>query len=159
MTLIDPHILIGVLIALIIVAITWIIRLELRLKKLCRGTNKENLETGLHKAQEQVEEFNVFKADTLSHFKDVERRLNQSVQHVATIRFDPFKGEGHGGNQSFATALLDEKGDGVVISTIHTRERVGVFSKPIKNGTSVHELTPEEEEVIEKARLNQGNEG
>jgi len=154
MALLDSDILIGVLLLLVILSITWIIRLEFRLQKLTKGTDKKSLETSIHKIQAHVEDFDSFKNSTITHLKDVERRLNQSIQNVATIRFDPFKGAGHGGSQSFATAFLDEGGDGVVISTITTRERVGVFSKPLKNGTSEYELTPEELSVIAAAMGN-----
>ena len=149
---VDSQIFIVILFVLFIVSITWIIRLELRIKKLTEGTNKENLETGLSEVQKHTKEFGAFKSATEAYLKDINSRLTHSVQKVATVRFDPFKGTGHGGNQSFATAFLDETLSGVVISTIHTRERVGVFSKSIINCKSEIELTPEEIEVIEKAK-------
>ena len=142
----------AVLLLLVILSITWIIRLELRIRSLTRGTNKKNLETGLYETQAFAKEFSAFKERALSQLENVEKRLKKGVSKVETVRFDPFKGTGQGGSQSFATALLDEEGSGVVISTIHTRERVGVFSKPIKNGTSEYELTPEEASVVEKAK-------
>jgi hypothetical protein len=155
MTTLDPQLIIIVLGIVVILLIGWIIRLELRLNRLTKGTNKQNLETSLLEMQVHANDFKTFKEQILASLQHMEGRLRKSVQKVATVRFDPFKGSGHGGSQSFATAFLDESGNGVVISTIHTRERVGVFSKPIKNGTSEYELTPEEEAVIKEARNNE----
>ncbi len=151
MTLPDPQLLILFLFAVLAFLVLWVIRLELKLKRLTTGTNKENLETGLYEVQTHAREFKAFKEQVEQHLANVEKRLSRSIQHVSTVRFNPFKGSGHGGSQSFATAFLDEHKNGVVISTIHTRERVGIFSKLIKNGTSEYELTPEETTVIEEA--------
>ena len=78
--------------------------------------------------------------------------MKKSVQAVSTIRFNPFKGNGSGGNQSFATAFLNEDTDGVVISSIYSREHTSVFSKPINKGVSEYELSGEEKEAIENAK-------
>ena len=82
----------------------------------------------------------------------MEKRLDQSVRGIGTVRFNPFKGTGDGGNQSFATALLDENENGVVLSTLYTRERVGIYAKPLKSGKSEYELTGEEREAVKQAK-------
>jgi hypothetical protein len=82
----------------------------------------------------------------------VEERLKKSIRGVETVRFNPFKGTGDGGNQSFATALIDEEGNGVVISSIFARDRTSIFSKPIYKYVSSHELSEEELEAITKAK-------
>src|SRR6185369_3846142 len=74
----------------------------------------------------------------------IELRLKKSIRGVETIRFNPFKDSG--GNHSFATALISEEGDGVVISSLYARDRVNIFAKPIKKHVSDFELTGEEQE-------------
>jgi Protein of unknown function (DUF4446) len=76
--------------------------------------------------------------------------VKDSVRKVKTVRFNPFAGTGVGGNQSFSTALLNEHGDGVIISALHSRERVAVFAKPISNYQSEYELTAEEKSLLSK---------
>ena len=49
--------------------------------------------------------------------------------------------------------MQNEEGDGLVISSLYARERMSVFAKPIKNGKSEYELTQEEIEVINKAKV------
>ena len=71
---------------------------------------------------------------------------------VETVRFNPFKGDGSGGNQSFSTAFVNEEGDGVVISSLYSRERVSVFAKPVKKMSSEYEMTAEEKESLQKAK-------
>jgi hypothetical protein len=46
--------------------------------------------------------------------------------------FKAFDGMKSGGTNSFSLALLNEEGDGVILSTLHSRERVNVYSKEIK---------------------------
>ena len=64
--------------------------------------------------------------------------------------FDPFQNAG--GQQSFATALVSEKGDGVVVSGIHSRDGVRVYAKPIERFESKRELSNEEHEAIRDAK-------
>lgn len=147
----DINIFVFVLLAAIILAIVWIIRLEIKVHKLLRGSDNKSLEGTIRNLQKRDKEFTQFKQEVEVYLKNVEARLRHSISGVNTIRFNPFKGTGEGGNQSFATAFLNENGEGVIISTVHTRDRVGVFSKPVKNGTSEYELTDEERSAIQEA--------
>ena len=82
----------------------------------------------------------------------VEKRLKKSVQSVSTVRFNPFKGTGSGSNQSFSTTFLNEERDGVIISSLYSREHISVYSKPVVKGASEYELSDEEKESLEKAK-------
>ena len=73
-----------------------------------------------------------------------------NVQKVGLIRFNPFKEIG--GNQSFSLALLDGNENGVVITSLYTREGNRVYGKPIENGKSLHLLSEEENQAIERAQ-------
>jgi hypothetical protein len=93
-----------------------------------------------------------FKNEVETYLATVESRLRRSTQAVHTVRFNPFAGTtGSGGNQSFATAFLDQHGNGVVISSLYARERMSVFAKPIKNGASEFELSDEERKAVLEA--------
>jgi hypothetical protein len=125
---------------------------EWRLGRLLRGKSGKSLEETVVRNAGDMEKFKQFRKEIEEYLQSVERRLEKSVQGVATIRFDPFRGTGDGGRQSFASAFLNEGGNGVVISSIHTRERMSVFAKPLKDGRSEYELTVEEKEAIASAR-------
>ncbi len=140
------------LIGTCLILIAWIIRLEIRLKKLSKGKDGGSLEDVITSAHHKIATLETFEKNAIEYFKEIEKRLNRSIQSVETIRFNPFKGTGDGGNQSFSTAFVDEKGNGVVISSLYSRERVSVFSKPVSKFVSDFELTEEESHVLDTAR-------
>lgn len=84
------------------------------------------------------------------------KKIARSAQSVETIRFNPFKGTGSGGNQSFATAILNENGDGVILSSLYSSDRVSIFAKPVAKLTSTHELTEEEAHALKVAATKLG---
>jgi len=146
------NIIIYSLIILAVILIAIIIRLEIRIKRLMRGENGASLEKAFNSMQGDISNLHKFEEDMKNYLTDVEKRLRRSVQAVETIRYNPFKGTGSGGNQSFATGLISEEGNGVVISSLYSREHVSVFSKPVKSHKSEFELTEEELEVLNKAK-------
>jgi hypothetical protein len=72
-----------------------------------------------------------------------------SVQNVGLVRFNPFQETG--GDQSFALALLDKRGDGVVISSLHSRTGTRMYARPIKGGTAHSSLSGEEAQAVQQA--------
>ena len=82
---------------------------------------------------------------------NINKKLKKSIRGVETVRFNPFGDQGS--NQSFAIGMLNEDKDGVVISSLYSRERMSIFAKPIKGGTSDYELTEEEKEALKKATV------
>lgn len=142
------------LIFVVFILIGLVVRLEIKIKKLLRGKDAKTLEDTIVSAHANLTKLNEFQKEAINHFVSVEKRLNRSVQAVDTIRFNPFKGTGEGGGQSFSTSFISENGDGVVISSLYSRDRVSVFSKPVANFQSTFELTDEEKEVIEKCKKN-----
>lgn len=75
--------------------------------------------------------------------------LGQSVQHVGLVRYNPFQETG--GDQSFAVALLDSKGDGIVVSSLHSRTMTRFYARPIKGGTAQLSLSEEEAKAVQQA--------
>lgn len=136
---------------LLILAIGWLIRFEIKLRRLLGGKN-QSLDSAISEIREDLSAIKKYREESEKYLESVERRLKKSVTGVETIRFNPFKGDGSGGNQSFSTAFVNEKGDGVVISSLYSRERVSVFAKPIKKLSSEYEMTAEEKESLLKAK-------
>jgi hypothetical protein len=75
--------------------------------------------------------------------------IEGAVRHVGLVRYDAF--EDVGGRLSFSCALLDAKGNGVVMTSINGRQDTRVYAKPIADGRSVYNLSIEEEEAIRQA--------
>ena len=125
---------------------------EWRVSRLLKGKSGKTLEETIIRNANEIEKFKEFRKELEQYLETVEKRLDQSVRGVATVRFNPFKGNGEGGNQSFATAFIDEEENGIVLSTLYTRERLGIYAKPLTKGTSEYELTNEEKEAIKLAK-------
>jgi len=140
------------LIFIVVILIGLTINLEIKLKRLLRGKDAKTLEDSIVSAHDNLLKLNEFQKESIKHFVSVEKRLNRSVQAVDTLRFNPFKGTGEGGGQSFSTSFISENGDGVVISSLYSRDRVSVFSKSISKFQSPFELTEEEKEVLGKSK-------
>ena len=142
--------------ALLILAILWLIRFEIKLRRLQGGKN-QSLDKAISEIRKDLSAIMEYRDESEKYLENVERRIRKSVTGVETIRFNPFRGDGSGGNQSFSTAFVNEEGDGVVISSLYSRERVSVFAKPIKKMSSEYEMTAEEKESLRKASENSGN--
>jgi hypothetical protein len=124
---------------------------EKRLRKLLKGGKSENLEQTLAIIEKEYQKTDDFIKKTFAGMENLDSRLKKAITGVEVIKFDPWKGTGEGGHQSFATALTDENGNGVVLSSLYSRDRISIFSKPVKSGKSEVELTSEEKEAVSKA--------
>jgi hypothetical protein len=83
--------------------------------------------------------------------------LADAIRHVAVVRYDAFGDMG--GRLSFSVALLDDTGDGLVVTSINGRTETRTYAKGVKSGTSEAPLSPEEEQVIGYALRRAGVSG
>lgn len=80
-------------------------------------------------------------------------KINQKscLQKIGFVRFNPFSQTG--GDQSFSLALLDNKDNGLVISSLHSRESTRLYTKTIKAGQAEgYELSQEESKAVQIAK-------
>jgi hypothetical protein len=151
--IIDQNILIGALAILILVLTADIFHLRWSVRKLLLGKTG-NIAEAIAAVGTDVKSIEAFRKDMEAYLITVEKRLKRSSQVIETVRFNAFAGGGlsAGGNQSFATAILNENGDGVVVSSLYSRERVSVFAKPIAKFASEIELSEEERKAVGQAK-------
>jgi len=81
--------------------------------------------------------------------------IEQSLRHVAVVRYDAFGDMG--GRLSFSAAIIDDRGDGLVISSIHARGGSRAYAKGLVEGDSQITLTPEEQQALAAARTGKGS--
>jgi hypothetical protein len=74
------------------------------------------------------------------------RDLHAAIRHVAVVRYDAFGDMG--GRLSFSAALLDDAGDGLILTSINGRTETRSYAKGVKNGASEHQLSPEEQQAV-----------
>ncbi len=135
----------------IIVGIVWMIVTEKRLKRFFLGKKAKDLEDTIVALENDINKLNKAKEGMQRDIALINAKVKKSIRGLEAIRFNPFSDQGS--NQSFAIGMLNEEGDGVVFSSLYSRERMSIFAKPIKNHQSTFELSSEEKEVLEKARV------
>jgi hypothetical protein len=120
---------------------------------LMTGTSGGNLERVLneHIAHVRETESRVESVDRLAH--RLEKAAHFSLQHMGVVRYNPFQETG--GDQSFAVALVDGHGNGVVLSSLHARDVTRVYAKPLRKWESTYSLTDEEKQAIALAYQKQ----
>jgi hypothetical protein len=120
---------------------------------LMMGTSGGNLELMLNEHIAQVRET----AERVESVDQLARRLEKaaffSLQHLGVVRYNPFSDAG--GDQSFAIALVDGHGNGVVLSSLHARDLTRVYAKPLQKWESTYSLTDEEKQAIALAYQKQ----
>lgn len=144
----------GVALAVLIGLVVWlIVRLrgvEQRYRELVAGTSGGSLERILHDHLRQVREARDRVEELDETVRRIERTSRHHLQHIGVLRFNPFRDSG--GDQSFAVALTDGEGNGVVISSLHGRDATRVYAKPLAAWESVYPLTDEEKQAIRQSR-------
>ena len=141
-----------ILVGINILFVLWLTRLEIKSKDIKVMKDKKGLRNKLNSIEEKIEALYQFGNKTVDELHILEDKLKDNLQNVEVVRFNPFKNDGIGGNQSFAITLLNKKGDGVIISSLYARDKVSVFAKPIENWQSKYELSEEEKSVLNKTK-------
>jgi uncharacterized protein DUF4446 len=73
-----------------------------------------------------------------------------AVRHLGIVRYDAFGDVG--GRLSWSVALLDDGGNGVVLTAIHGRSEARSYAKSIAAWTCDQPMSPEEEEAVRSAK-------
>jgi hypothetical protein len=81
----------------------------------------------------------------------IDKELLSHIQRLGVIRFNAFSGAA-GDGQSFSLALLDKEDNGVILTSLHARERTRVYAKTIKLGKGTVELSDEETKALKLAQ-------
>jgi hypothetical protein len=121
-----------------------------RLESLTQGSDAASLEGVLGGHMERVRQVVSDVNSVAARAAMLERDLQGVFARVGLVRFNPFEGD-TGGNQSFALALLDGRGDGFVLSSLHARAVTRMYAKAITNGSSEAALSTEESEALRQA--------
>ncbi|SRR5581483_796889 len=155
-SLTDPLTIATVAAAAAAVCLVWLIVLQVRMsrmlaryRQLLSGVQAGNLEEimSMHVGRINSHDRRIEELDRGVEVLDAV--LRTAIQRVGMVRFNPF--EETGGDQSFAIALLDQGGNGVVLSSLHNRAETRVYAKPIEGGRSQYTLSDEEEQALAQA--------
>ena len=145
----------SVALVLSILSVGLLIYYILLLRAFMTGSTGKNLETTLLSAHAHIKELTTRTTLLEATAHTTDSLLTHSPRLLSTLKFDAFAGPGGAsmsGKQSFATALVSPKGDGIVIVGLLGRDNQRVYIKQIKEWKAEIQLTPEEQEALDKAR-------
>ena len=139
------------LLTFVVLAISIVLAKQQRtIKALTSGKDGISLENSIINIISKVENID----ETISSHREalniIDSRVKKSVRGYSLVKYNAY--EDNGGDQSFASGLIDEYQNGYVLSVISNRNHVGVYAKNIVNGKSDSPLTEEENEALEKAK-------
>ena len=127
-------------------------KLAKRYRNLARGIDGKNLEEAINQYYEKIENVEIRINKVNHHLENIDEKLLRCVQKVGIVRFNAFNDAG--GDQSFSIALLDERQNGFIITSIYGRNHSVVYGKPIKAGKSSYTLSAEELQALDRAKSN-----
>jgi len=78
--------------------------------------------------------------------------VSDALRHLAVVRYDAFGDMG--GHLSWSMALLDDSGNGVVLTSIHGRSEARTYAKNITDWKCEQQISPEEEEALAVAKAS-----
>jgi hypothetical protein len=139
-----------------VVALLLALVAQLRIGRLRKGfavldgpNGAESVLAALDRTNAEVRQLRSDVARARHEVSDARSDLADALRHVAVVRYDAFGDMG--GRLSFTAALLDDAGDGLVISSINGRTEARSYAKGIKGGRSEATLSPEESQAIDLA--------
>ena len=147
----------SIVINIIVLLVFFIQRFQLsKIQKMYRSVTRDmkgkNLEELIHQYYERIDSADIRMNQIEQKQEEIDRKLLRCIQHVGIVRYDAF--DDIGGNLSFSLALLDEDQNGLVLTSIYSRNNSTVYGKPIRRGKSTYPLSAEELQALDRAKAN-----
>jgi hypothetical protein len=141
----------------------WILRLKKKLLVLQKSGDKDTFLGAVNKYVEKMQNIATEQAKInkalvkddkalQAQIDEIKEAMTYVVSRVATVRYDAFNNMG--GQMSFSTAMLNDLGDGIVVTAINGRSETRTYIRNIKNKKCDVEISREEAEAINKAMAN-----
>jgi hypothetical protein len=139
-----------VLAVICLIEIRQVRRLSRRLDALTRGADGQPLEGVLDAHLASVFRLSHDVNELTARASALEAASRRHYGRVGVVRFNPF--DDTGGNQSFAVVMLDADENGLILSSLHSRNGTRLYAKEMTAGRCDAALSTEEEQALEQAR-------
>ena len=136
-------------IILLIIVLCKIKKLRRRVDTLTRGKDTESLEDIILSYLERVESLEQGEEMTRAALTAIKDNLKITYQKKGLVKYDAFREMS--GALSYSLALLDKENNGVLISSMYSREGCYTYAKDIENGECKINLSEEEAEALKQA--------
>ena len=125
-------------------------KLKIKYNKFMNGLSGASMESVLENCIEKVKGVVEKSKEIEYQLNSVERNMYYCVQKVGVIRYNAF--DNVGSDLSYSIALLNNNEDGLVISSLYSRDSSSTYAKPVTGGKSKYALSAEELQAIDTAR-------
>lgn len=116
---------------------------------LTKGVEQKTLLKVLEGIQKTLGQHERASLITRKNLETLQTDIKTHLQTLTLKRFNPFSDTG--GDQSFLLAILDGNKDGIVITSLHSRENTRFYVKSVKGGEGIdHPLSPDEQKLIKR---------
>ncbi len=122
---------------------------KISIKKLFPKGEGQDIRGKFEEVVGEVEGFKSYLDKLKDNIDSVHQKGLGHIQKIETLRYNPYGDTG--GDQSFSVVMLDGRGNGFVMTSLHARSGTRVFLKPVTKGEEKYELSREEREVLTKA--------
>ena len=153
----DPAIIFIILLVMLIGVFVYAVVISKKLKemtikydKFMRGKDAETLEDVILERFEQVDTLITENETKTKQITEIFENLKTTVQKCGIVKYDAF--HEMGGKLSFSMAMLDDKNNGFILTSVHTREGCYTYVKEIIKGESFVVLSEEERSALEEAK-------
>ncbi|HSG78364.1 MAG TPA: DUF4446 family protein [Acidimicrobiia bacterium] len=120
-----------------------------RLSRKLRAVPDGGIYEGLQRLDEDLATAEAAIATLQPIVASVERRMPGAIRHTAVVAYDAYGNQA--GHLSRSVAMLNEQGDGLVLSLLVGRDETRFFTKMVEDGRGLEPLSPEEVEAITRA--------
>jgi len=103
--------------------------------------------TKLGEIDKEIDNLKIFRAEMDINTKNINKTL-LNINNIKIHKYNPYADMGVGGNQSFSAGIINKSGDGVILTSLYSREKSRVLIKEIENMAPKQELSPEEKIVL-----------
>ena len=153
---IDPaYIMIGISAVLILLIILYLVCI-VKMKKLrkayncfMKGKDMESMEEVLMKQFDRSEVLEEADREKRKEINSLKILMQKSYQKAGLVKYDAFREMS--GKLSYALALLDQNDNGVIVTSMYSRDGCFSYAKEVIMGESKINLSEEEQEALEKA--------
>ncbi|MBE0466702.1 MAG: DUF4446 family protein [Candidatus Desulforudis sp.] len=117
-----------------------------RLTHLLQVGTRGNLDDLIEETNANVANMHRKLDDLTAWRRKTDETLARCVRTPVMVRYRAF--DGVGGDQSYSFAVLDGKGDGIVLTSLYSKNSSYSYGKPVQQGRSDYQLSREEEDVV-----------
>ena len=144
-----------VAIVLTIIALCKLRKLKRKYNLFMNGREAESLEPLLLERFAEIDTLKISNKENASNIKKIFENMNYVYQKIGIVKYDAFNEMG--GKLSFSLAMLDNRNNGYLINSMHSREGCYTYIKEIVNGESYIDLGDEERQALDQALAGQGD--